>query len=62
MIMELTEANSSPDVCAVAAAEFLCRVGMERLTDGQGIRDGLVAAPCDRRTAAKTIHTDAGDD
>ena len=41
MIMELTEANSSPDLSALAAAEFLCRVGMERLTDGQGTCEGL---------------------
>ena len=45
MIMELTEANSSPDLSALAAAEFLCRVGMERLTDGQGTREGLWQPP-----------------
>lgn len=45
MITMLTEANSSPDLRALAAAEFLCRAGMEKLTDGQGTCDGLVAAP-----------------
>lgn len=56
MITEQVEASSSPDLCALVTAESYCQVGMERLTGGQGTCKGLVEAPWDPRTAAKTTH------